>query len=273
MKRVWALVLLLGLALAWGPKGHSLIAGYAVMDLPPDTAVASFFVEHREALLRAANDPDRRKSSLPGEAERHYWSSELFEPWPFSSFPMSEEAAKKRFGADTLERAGTLPWAIAESYWRLVEAFRDRDPDRILHFAGDLAHYLGDAHQPLHTTLDFDGQAWLNGGIHALFESTQIEAFWDEGDAPGPYRARLIDERPLALAFAVIREDYPLVTVLNRALWRAKRLYSELDRRYYRTLWQGIFGETARVQIGRASRRLADLYLSAWIRAGRPPLP
>ncbi len=271
MKRLSALLLALSFALAWGPKGHEIITQYAIWNLPQGPLKRAFSAWAPD-LRRAANDPDRRKATTPGEAYRHYWSSELFEPWPFPDFPMGLAAARARFGEATLEKGGILPWAIEESYRALVAAFRSRDRRAIVRAAGDLAHYLGDAHQPFHTTLDFDGQSWLNGGIHALFESTLIDAYFDERAEYRPRPARVATEGPLALAFAVIRQDYPLVRALNQELWKAKRLYSAFDRRYYRMLWTGVFGKTERVQIRRAGGRLSSLYLTAWIEAGQPEL-
>ncbi len=271
MRRGLVLLLLLLPALAWGPKGHEAIVQYAIWNLPPGelkSALARWQTELRDASL----DPDRRRNRVPGEAHRHFFSAELFEPWPFPSFPMPLAEAERRFGEATLDEGGVLPWAIEESYRALVAALKGGDQAAILRTAGDLAHYLGDAHQPLHTTLDFDGQSWLNGGIHALFESTLLDAFFDERAEYRPRPARAVEEGALALAFAVIREDYPLVRVLNEELWKAKRLYSEFDRRYYRMLWQGLFGEVARVQLRRAGGRLASLYLTAWIEVGRPAL-
>jgi len=263
VKRLAALLLAVGLALAWGPKGHELIAAYAVYDMPQGPA-RTYFAAHLKALKQAANDPDRRKSYTPGEAYRHYWEAERYEPWPFPDFPMPLAAARARFGEATLEQGGILPWAIEESYNALVKALKADDEKAFLKAAGDLAHYVGDAHQPFHTTTDFDGQSWLNGGIHALFESTIIEAYWDDARDYWPKTVGPAREAPLALAFEIFREDHPLVITLNEELWKVKRLYSEFDKRYYKTLWNGLFGLTARVQINRAARRLASLYLRAW---------
>jgi len=268
VKRSLAFLFLLLPALAWGPKGHKAITQYAIWNLP-EGELKALFTGWQEALKEASLDPDRRRNQVPGEAHRHFFSAELYEPWPFPSFPMTLEEAKARFGEATLEKAGVLPWAIEESYQALVRAFQSGDQAAILRAAGDLAHYVGDAHQPLHTTLDFDGQSWLNGGIHALFEATLLDAYFDEVAEYRPRPARIVDEGALALAFAIIREDYPLVRTLNQELWKVKRLYSEFDRRYYQTLWQGLFGEVARVQLRRAGGRLASLYLTAWREAGR----
>ncbi len=271
MRRNLLVLLFFAPALAWGPEGHRAITQYAIWNLPPGE-LRWVFDAWAPELQEASLDPDRRRDRVPGEAVRHFFSAELYQPWPFPSFPMSLEEARKRYGPDTLATGGVLPWAIEASYRELVRALRKGEKAAVLRAAGDLAHYLGDAHQPLHTTLDFDGQSWLNGGIHALFESTLLEAYLDQRSVYRPRPARRVEEGPLALAFEVIREGYPLVRALNQELWKAKRLYSEFDRRFYRMLWTGVFGETARVQLRRAGGRLASLYQTAWEEAGRPGL-
>ena len=42
--------------------------------------------------------------------------------------------------------------------------------------AGVMAHYIGDLSQPLHDTKNYDGQLTGQPGIHAFFETTNIDA-------------------------------------------------------------------------------------------------
>jgi hypothetical protein len=62
----------------------------------------------------------------------------------------------------------------------LTEAFRQRDANRILHLAADMGHYVGDAHVPLHTTSNYNGQKTGQHGIHGFWESRIPELFADE---------------------------------------------------------------------------------------------
>lgn len=41
---------------------------------------------------------------------------------------------------------------------KLTKAFKDKNRAEILFLAADLGHYIGDAHMPLHTSANHDGQ-------------------------------------------------------------------------------------------------------------------
>src|SRR5262245_63661018 len=40
-----------------------------------------------------------------------------------------------------------------------------------------MSHYIQDAHQPLHASINYDGQMTGNTGIHARFETALFERF------------------------------------------------------------------------------------------------
>jgi hypothetical protein len=63
---------------------------------------------------------------------------------------------------------------------QLTEAFRQRDGKRILKLAADMGHYIGDAHVPLHTTSNYNGQKTGQHGIHGFWESRIPELFADD---------------------------------------------------------------------------------------------
>ena len=41
---------------------------------------------------------------------------------------------------------------------RLTRAFKEKNLTRILRLSADIGHYIADAHVPLHTTENYDGQ-------------------------------------------------------------------------------------------------------------------
>jgi hypothetical protein len=63
---------------------------------------------------------------------------------------------------------------------QITEAFRARDGKRILRLCADMGHYIGDAHVPLHTTSNYNGQKTGQQGIHGFWESRIPELFADE---------------------------------------------------------------------------------------------
>ena len=55
-------------------------------------------------------------------------------------------------------------------------------PQRILRISAEIGHYIGDAHVPLHTTENYNGQLTGQEGIHAFWESRLPEMFSDDFD-------------------------------------------------------------------------------------------
>jgi hypothetical protein len=165
--------------LSWGEGGHKFITQLGVeWSAEP---LRSMMMPYLDELKEASMDPDRRKSE-PGnnnESIRHYIDIDALSPYPFTDFPHERSAAEKKYGKVALENEGIVPWAIEESFDNLVIAWKNGDSDW-LRWVGDLAHYVGDTHQPFHTTANFDGQKTGNNGIHALFESVLFDSNWKD---------------------------------------------------------------------------------------------
>lgn len=81
---------------------------------------------------------------------------------------------------DRFSTHGILPYHLVSMQSRLTEAFRRKDTRMILRLATDFGHYIGDAHVPLHTTKNYNGQLTKQDGIHAFWESRIPELFADE---------------------------------------------------------------------------------------------
>ncbi|MFN0174213.1 MAG: zinc dependent phospholipase C family protein [Saprospiraceae bacterium] len=90
------------------------------------------------------------------------------------------ERPQAAFYREHLSQHGTLPWNLQRMQRLLTEAFRQRDSRRILKIAADMGHYIGDAHVPLHTTSNYNGQKTEQHGIHGFWESRIPELFADE---------------------------------------------------------------------------------------------
>jgi hypothetical protein len=83
------------------------------------------------------------------------------------------------FFKDHLSEHGIVPWHLQKMQRDLTEAFRRRDSKRILRLAADFGHYIGDAHVPLHTCSNYNGQKTGQHGIHGFWESRIPELFAD----------------------------------------------------------------------------------------------
>lgn len=163
------------LTLSWGIVGHERINKAAVMALPQPLQV--FFYNHIDFITQEASVPDIRKYALnyKDENPRHYMDLENF--GNLDSLPQTLEAAKKKYDAKFLNDNGILPWYIEDMMIKLTKAFKDKNRAEIIFLAADLGHYIGDAHMPLHTSANHDGQLSDQKGIHSLWESRLPELF------------------------------------------------------------------------------------------------
>jgi S1/P1 Nuclease len=163
------------LTLSWGIVGHERINKAAVMALPRPLQI--FFYNHIDFITQEASVPDIRKYALnyKDENPRHYFDMENF--GSVDSIPKTLEAAKKKYDTKFLNDNGILPWYIEDMMVKLTKAFKDKNRAEILFLAADLGHYIGDAHMPLHTSANHDGQLSDQKGIHSLWESRLPELF------------------------------------------------------------------------------------------------
>ena len=163
---------------SWGTFGHEHINRAAVFALPAPLQL--FFYNHIDFITQEATVPDLRKYTMKDKAEapRHFIDLEKF--GAVDSIPRTFTKAKLIFSDTFLTEYGILPWYLQEMTQKLTTAFKTRRKTEILFLAADLAHYIGDAHMPLHTSLNHDGQFTDQKGIHALWESRLPEMFGKE---------------------------------------------------------------------------------------------
>ena len=84
---------------------------------------------------------------------------------------MRWDLAVIKYTEDTLIEYGILPWHLNLMVIRLTTAFKDQDIESIMKLSSEIGHYASDAHVPLHTTENYNGQLTGQKGIHALWES------------------------------------------------------------------------------------------------------
>ena len=81
---------------------------------------------------------------------------------------------------DQFTEYGTLPYNLMQMKFRLTKAFEEKDANKILRLSSDIGHYIGDAHVPLHTTENYNGQLTNQIGIHGFWESRIPELLADQ---------------------------------------------------------------------------------------------
>jgi hypothetical protein len=273
---------------AWGFYAHRRINRMACFTLPPE--MFPFFKRHIDFISDEAVGPDRRRYAVQGEAQRHYIDIDHYGKGgqdPFEIMPRKWEDAVRKFSEDTLQAYGIVPWHIEVMFGRLVKSFQRGNVDLILKNVADLGHYIGDAHVPLHTTENYNGQLTNQHGIHAFWESRIPELSAENYDHLVG-RANYIDS-PLDAAWEFVYESHMLVEPtlqLERDLSAqfpedkkyvfeqrgsartATRTYSREFTRAYEAAMEGMVER----RMNESIMNLGSFWYTAWVVAGQPDL-
>ncbi|MEX1189616.1 MAG: zinc dependent phospholipase C family protein [Bacteroidia bacterium] len=271
------------LVTGWGFFAHKEINRIAVFTLPPE--LFGFYKSNIEFVTEHAVDPDKRRYAVKGEAPRHFIDLDRYGLSPLDSVPKKWEDAVAKYTEDTLMEHGIVPWHIDVMVKRLSAAFRSGDYDRILRTSADLGHYIADAHVPLHTTKNYNGQLTNQRGIHGFWESRLPELFNEDFDF-FVGKAVYIED-PLAIAWLTVAESfaakdsvllfeaqlndrYPTdrkYSFENRGASLMK-VYSEDYSKEYNQMLDGMVERRMR----KAIITVGSLWFTAWVNAGQPDL-
>lgn len=271
---------------SWGFFAHKKINRMAVFTLPPE--MIGFYKKHIEFISEHAVDPDKRRYAVNGEAERHFIDIDNYSKNgenPFETIPKKWKDAVAKFTEDTLKEHGIVPWHIDIMVKRLTEAFRQEKLAEILKISADLGHYTGDAHVPLHTTKNYNGQLTNQKGIHGFWESRIPELKADSYD----YfvgRARYIEE-PLEKAWTTVKTSFSakdsvlLFEAELNAVFPSDKKYSYENRgtsqvKVYSVEYSEAYDKMLNGMVERQLREaiitVGSLWYTAWVNAGQPDL-
>lgn len=274
----------------WGVWGHEKINRGAVLALPKEMGM--FFYNHADYITEESVAPDIRKYGMSDKTEypRHYIDLELYKYTGIDAMPRTAEAARAKFGRDSVDKYGTLPWTIQEVAEKLTKAFKEKNKTEILFYSANLAHYIADAHMPLHTTVNHDGQFTGQKGIHALWESQLPETFgkgyslWVKTVTYVPNVERetweMIDHshklvEPLLYNDRKLRADKP-----ENMLYKFGTTGQPEETRYgakkhayeYAHVYHELLEGMVERQMRAAIAETASFWYTAWVNAGKPDL-
>ena len=267
---------------AWGFEPHRRINQQACLILP--APLFGFYKSHINYMMQHATDPDMRRYVDTLEAGRHFIDMEHF-GGDMDSLPMNYYEALEKYGVQHLQHEGNLPWNIIRNVFLLKQAFSEQNTDFILKISADLGHYLADAHVPLHTTANYNGQLTGQNGIHGLWETEVPKLFMDTLLVPMPHFE--YNENWTSWIWDCIKESNQQVnTVLKAEMnvrhqipekeWYGfrqekngvKKTYSDAYLTAYHNQLNGMVDQ----RFIASAQVLAQLIYSAWIMAGEPPL-
>jgi hypothetical protein len=178
-------------AYAWGNGGHRLVNRLAASTLPPSVPAFLRSDAAVNEIEYLGPEPDRWRSPAEPElnaeqAPEHFLDLEAADalgPLPHKRLDFE---AKVYAAGERPEKIGLQPWVATEVWERLKAALREyrtldaehKDTRGVeaaaLFYAGWLGHYVGDAAQPLHTTIQYNG--WV--GPNPLGYTTEHKIHW-----------------------------------------------------------------------------------------------
>jgi len=280
----------LSFVFGWGVWGHNHIDKGAVLSLPADMGM--FFYNHSDFITEESVVPDIRKHTLNDKAEgmRHYIDLERYNYQSPADMPRTMEQAIAKYGKDTVDKYGILPWYIQEMMVKLTTAFKNKSKTEILFLAADLGHYIGDANMPLHTSLNHNGQLTGQIGIHSFWEAQLPETFgnkynlytgeahyisnveeatWAMIDSSHAFantllriEAKMRKDNPEDKQYAMGPDGQPL-----------KNKYGEKIHSYeYAHIYHELLNGMVEKQLRSAIKFTGDFWYTAWVNAGKPNL-
>ena len=278
-------VILVGVVLlnsSWGFFAHQKINRLAVFILPPQ--MIGFYKKNIQYLTEASVNPDRRRYAVADEAAKHYIDLDDYGDSAVYKLPRYWNDAVKKFGEDTLQARGIVPWQINRMYFQLKDAFLLKDPQRILKASAELGHYVADANVPLHTTRNYDGQLTGQTGIHAFWESRLPELYFGEYDF-FVGKATHLDNVQLVAWQAIEQANKALDSVLRieKQLFeksgakkfnfetKGKQTVKVISEQYAKEYHALLSGMVER-QFRNSVKMVGDIWFTAWVDAGQPDL-
>lgn len=293
-----------GPALAWGGKGHLIINQVAAQALP---ASLPAFVRAQNAVGEIAflgPELDNLKGS--GEAwdaendPGHYVDlrddGSIAGVVRLGALPNSREAYDTALRAANTDqyKQGYLPYAILEgwqqlrkdfAYWRVDDynathganveqrAFaglqRATDEALTIRDIGFWGHFVGDASQPLHTSVHFNG--WGDGSnpagysqsrhLHAMFESDFVNKYVDRTDVSGALPAPNVPPDPVLVSQTQAMAE--IATYLSASNAAVPELY-QIERRNGFANGSREAVAFAKTRLAAGAAELRDLVTWAW---------
>ncbi len=254
--------------LAWGPVAHQVVVTWALGTLPPE--IRTFFESNREFLIQHANDSDILMKTDRYERMRHYIYLDKYGQFPYPTLPHDYLKAKEKYMTFRISRDGMLPWQIGEYSLRLTKAMKVGNWDDARLDAVALAHYVADAHDPLHTTQNYDGQMTSQTGLSLRFDFHLFDRF-SKFFMMHPEPAEKIDD-PTEFAFQRCLESNVWVNLILWSDLRARDGLADYNDEYYDRFYDRV-RPTVVQEMNEAAHDVGSYWYTSWLNAGRPQLP
>jgi hypothetical protein len=255
-------------AFAWGQNAERLVTNKSVDTLPPE--IQPFFEANRRFLVQHVTDSDPSADANSATRENGFIDLDHYGSFPFFALPRSYAAAVRKYGKRTIDKYGLLPWQIGLCSQKLTQALESRDWESAKLAAAVLAHFVAAAHDPFNTTIDSDASLSAQTNLDQRFGGALVDRY-QLFFFVKPNEAAFIRD-PTDHAFEMTLGAHAwLDNILNADLLAHQGLTGYSDDYYDRFYAQA--GAILIRQLSDASTDIGSYWMTAWINAGRPPLP
>jgi hypothetical protein len=278
-------------AVAWGEKAHVMINKAAIGKLPSD--MPDFMRKSADLVGYLGTQPDRWRLFDVSLSEvgkpNHYFDMENINPdLSKITLPQSrnEFLEQLRLAQKKVDDVGLVPYELNEYYHRLRGGFMEyrwaardpkgkeyRSPTRIgslksietacLYYASILSHFAGDACQPLHATVFFDGRGPdgkpARTGVHLRYEI-------------GFVNTHIKDEQAFSALVGRPRVIKDVIEEARQVLLKSNSLVGkvlEFDETGKLEKGDPEAVKMTRQRLADSSQFLLDLWYTAWIDSGK----
>ncbi len=254
-------------AVAWESRTHRLVVTRAVDTLP--YPLRSFFEANRNTVADLCDNPAQwgEETLRP---EHGYIRLDHYGRYPFAELPRDYNAAVRKFTRRKVIENGTLPWQVGNYSLKLEEAFREQQWDKVKLYAAILARVVTEANDPFNTTLNNSGQLSNQPGVDQRYSNSLIDRYqmFFIIRPGGAYKV----EDPTRHAFGMTLEANTWVDNILYADSQARAGKVDYNDEYYEAFYDAVGAILIR-QVTNASLSVGSYWYTAWLNAGRPPLP
>ena len=249
----------------WGSTGHRIINQNVYKCFP---SMMKFPTSWSTNLTNHASDADNRKGSDPNESPKHFIDIDFYPEFISNGFiSQSYDTNVQIHGISYVTDQGNLPWAIQWTEDSLRAAFIQRDWNKAVLLSADLGHYVGDGHQPLHITANYDGKLTHQKGAHSRYETQLVGSFQGSIIYTNDSASYVSDISNYVFDFIYVGNKYVDSVLYGDSV--AHSVDSTYGSTYINKYWELCGGQTI-LLMKNASKSIADLIYTAWIDAGSP---
>jgi len=282
---------------SWGFEAHKKITELAIdiilnlqsvkgVEQQKFNSLKKFLEANKATIIERCIEPDMVRNELKDEQFNHFIDIDRYGSYPFEELPRDKRKAIEKFGFENVQKNGLLPWRIADVMDSLGEAISNQSNEKMLRYFSWIAHYVEDAHQPLHVTENYDGQLTNQPGIHSRFETELVKHMISKNGLnfnPKRLASELVNFEPISdkvkFAFDIVLESYNYIEPILEADRFAKdkipveKLYRVEKRdgrtRYiysddYYSIMNERLGSLVLSRMEKSAVRLAYIWLNVW---------